>query len=54
MFRACLLPGVFLRTIANPLGFELERSEVTLTGDLDLHGAMKVDRSAPVGSQAMQ
>ena len=43
-----------LRTIANLLGFELERPEVTVTGNLDRHGTTKVDRSVTVESQTMQ
>jgi uncharacterized OsmC-like protein len=42
-----------LRMIANLLDVELEFLEVSVTGDVDVRGTMMVDRSVPVGFQAM-
>ncbi len=43
-----------VRMVANLLGVELEFLEVTVTGDVDVRGTMMVDRSVPVGFQAMR
>jgi len=43
-----------VRMVANLLGVELEFVEVTVTGDVDVRGTMMVDRTVPVGFQAMR
>ena len=40
--------------IANLLGVELELLEVTVTADVDVRGTMMVERTVPVGFQAMR
>ncbi len=42
-----------LRMIADVLGVRLERVEVEVTGDVDVRGAMSVDRKVPVGFRSM-
>ena len=43
-----------VRMVANLLHVELEFLEVTVTGNVDVRGTMMVDRSVPVGFQAMR
>ena len=43
-----------VRMVANLLGVELEFLEVSVAGDVDVRGAMMVDRTVPVGFQAMR
>ena len=43
-----------VRVIANILGVELDRLEVAVEGDVDVRGAMGIDKQVPVGFQAMR
>lgn len=43
-----------IRMVANLLGITLESLSVTVTADVDVRGALMVDRVVPVGFQAMQ
>ena len=43
-----------LRVVANLLGVELESVEVEVAGDVDVRGAMAVERDVPVGFQSMR
>lgn len=43
-----------LRMVANLLGVELESVEVEVSGDVDVRGAMAVDRNVPVGFQSIR
>jgi hypothetical protein len=40
--------------VANVLGVELEFLEVSVAGDVDVRGAMMVDRAVPIGFKAMR
>lgn len=42
-----------LRMIADVLGIRLKRVDVEVTGDVDVRGAMSVDRKVPVGFRSM-
>lgn len=42
-----------IRMVSNLLGVELEKLEVKVTGDIDVRGTMMVDKTTPVGFQAM-
>jgi uncharacterized OsmC-like protein len=43
-----------VRMVANLLGVELEFLEVEVTGDVDVRGAMAIERQVPVGFQSMR
>jgi len=43
-----------LRLIANLLGVELTSVEVEVTGEVDVRGAMAIERDVPVGFQSMR
>ena len=43
-----------VRLVANLLGIELEFLEVEVTAEVDLRGAMAVERNVPVGFQSMR
>lgn len=43
-----------LRMLADQMGVELTRVEVEVTADVDVRGTLRVDRSVPVGFQAMR
>jgi len=43
-----------MRLVANLLGVELELLEVEVTAEVDVRGAMAVERSVPVGFQSMR
>ena len=43
-----------VRMVANVLGVELEYLSVEVTGDVDVRGAMAIDKQVPVGFQSMQ
>ena len=43
-----------VRLVANILGVELEFLEVEVTADVDVRGAMAMDKQVPVGFQAMR
>lgn len=43
-----------VRMVANLLGVQLEFLEVSVSGDVDVRGTMMVDRTVPVGFQAMR
>jgi uncharacterized OsmC-like protein len=43
-----------MRLVANLLGVELEMLEVEVTAEVDVRGAMAVERSVPVGFQSMR
>jgi uncharacterized OsmC-like protein len=43
-----------VRIVANLLGVELEFLSVEVTADCDVRGAMAIDKSVPVGFQAMR
>lgn len=43
-----------IRIVADVMGIELLALEVEVTGDVDVRGAMGVDRDVPVGFQSMQ
>ncbi len=43
-----------VRMVANFLGVDLEFLEVEVTADVDVRGAMAVDRQVPVGFQSMR
>jgi uncharacterized OsmC-like protein len=49
---ACLDSSI--RMVANLLGLELEFLQVCVAGEVDVRGAMMVDRSVPVGFQSMR
>ena len=40
--------------VANVLGVELEYLSVEVTGEVDVRGAMAIDKQVPVGFQTMQ
>jgi len=46
--------GVTLRAVATALGIELRDATVSAEGDLDFRGTLAVERSAPVGFQAIR
>ncbi|WP_222182564.1 OsmC family protein [Geminicoccus harenae] len=46
--------GVTLRAVATALGITLRGGEVQAEGDLDFRGTLGVDRTAPVGFQAIR
>lgn len=46
--------GVTLRAVATSLGIEVRSGTVRAEGDLDFRGTLGVDRSAPVGFQAVR
>lgn len=46
--------GVTLRAVATALGITLRGGEVRVEGDLDFRGTLGVDRTAPVGFQAIR
>jgi uncharacterized OsmC-like protein len=46
--------GVTLRAVATALGIALRGGEVRVEGDLDFRGTLGVDRTAPVGFQAIR
>ncbi|WP_159715801.1 OsmC family protein [Geminicoccus flavidas] len=46
--------GVTLRAVATALGIALRGGEVQVEGDLDFRGTLGVDRTAPVGFQAIR
>lgn len=43
-----------MRLVANLLGVELALLEVEVTAEVDVRGAMAVERSVPVGFQSMR
>jgi uncharacterized OsmC-like protein len=43
-----------MRLVANLLGVELEMLEAEVTAEVDVRGAMAVERSVPVGFQSMR
>lgn len=43
-----------VRMVANILGVELEFLAVEVTGDVDVRGAMAIDKQVPVGFQSMR
>ncbi|MFJ8813974.1 OsmC family protein [Amycolatopsis thermoflava] len=46
--------GVTLRAVATSLGLEIRSGTVRAEGDLDFRGTLGVDKSAPVGFQAIR
>ncbi|AIJ22816.1 OsmC family protein [Amycolatopsis methanolica 239] len=46
--------GVTLRAVATSLGLEIRGGTVRAEGDLDFRGTLGVDKSAPVGFQAIR
>jgi uncharacterized OsmC-like protein len=46
--------GVTLRAVATSLGIDLRSGTVRAEGDLDFRGTLGVDRTAPVGFQAIR
>ncbi len=46
--------GVTLRAVATHLGIDLGSGTVQAEGDLDFRGTLGVDRTAPVGFQAIR
>ena len=46
--------GVTLRAVATALGIELRDATVSAEGDLDFRGTLAVERSTPVGFQAIR
>jgi uncharacterized OsmC-like protein len=43
-----------VRMVANLLGVQLEFLEVSVSGDVDVRGTMMIDRTVPIGFQAMR
>ena len=46
--------GVTLKAVATAIGVELRKADVRAEGDLDFRGTLGVEKSAPVGFQAIR